>query len=366
MIVFGIIAALLSAAVAALILRGAARGAADAAAPGETPAMAMHRRELAEVDTLSERGLLADDERAVLRTEAARRLLAAADDAAVTAAPAGPADRRLVLTIAVLTPLLAAAAYFLVGAPGYPDQPYQTRLAAWRAADPASLTPPQMAAILEGMVADRPGDPEPLWALGMAQMASGQPIAAQTALRKAVDLAPERADLWATLGEFFTRDAEGVVGADAKAAFTEALKRDPSNLAARYYLGRAALADGDKPAALMLWRSIESDLPAGDPRRTELTAEIAAAETGAPAAEAVQAAAGQVGPDQIRAMVDGLAQRLAARPDDPAGWERLIRSYRVLGEDALADQAYRTATTRFIGRRDIIDALTAAHKGTAP
>lgn len=365
MIVFWIIAALLSAAVAALILRGAAKGAASATAGGESPAVAMHRRELAEVETLSERGLLAEDERVILRTEAARRLLAAAEQDASPVAPPTTGDRRTVLAIAALTPIFAAIAYFLVGAPGYPDQPYQARLAQWRAGDPASLSPPEMAAVLESMVAERPGDPEPLWALGLAQMASGQPIAAQAALRRAVDLAPDRVDLWIALGEAITFDAEEV-NPDARAAFTEALKRDPSSVAARYYLGRAALADGDRTAGIGYWNDILSDLRPDDPRRAQLQAEITAAQSGGPSAAAVAAAQDQVGPEQIRAMVDGLAQRLAARPDDPDGWVRLIRAYRVLGEDALADQAYRTSTTRFIGRRDIIDALTAAHKGTAP
>jgi cytochrome c-type biogenesis protein CcmH len=41
----------------------------------------------------------------------------------------------------------------------------------------------------------------------------------------------------------------------------------------------------------------------------------------------------------IRGMVDGLAARLEKNPDDPAGWVRLGRAYRVLGEKAKAENA---------------------------
>ncbi len=47
----------------------------------------------------------------------------------------------------------------------------------------------------------------------------------------------------------------------------------------------------------------------------------------------------------IQSMVDRLAGELKARPDDPAGWARLIRSYGVLGQAdrrrAAIDQARR-------------------------
>ena len=59
MIVFWIVAALLSAAAAAAIMAGAASGArADAQVVIADPSLALHRRQLAEVEDLAERGLL--------------------------------------------------------------------------------------------------------------------------------------------------------------------------------------------------------------------------------------------------------------------------------------------------------------------
>ena len=359
MIMFWSVAALLSAAAAVAIMAGAASGArADAQAVIPDPGLALHRRQLAEVDDLAERGLLAGSELETLRAEAARRLLSAADEAA---APGGaPRDRVVVLIVAAATAVLALGLYLAVGSPGAADQPFAKRVAAWRAADPASLDPSQMAAVLNVMAKNNPTDPAPLQAMAIAQLASEQPIAAQTTLRKALRLAPENPGLWASLGESFVAGAQGVVDSDAQRAFQEALKREPANRAANYYMGRAAFAAGDKAAGLARWRAVLDTLPADDPRRAGLEAEIATAQAGGPTEAQIAAAQGQVGPDQIRAMVDGLAARLAADPNDAAGWARLIRAYGVLGETAKRDDALRRATARFGDQPDIVAALKAA------
>ena len=367
MILFLITAALMSTAAAAAVLRGAAVG--ERATGAENAAQGLHRRELAEVDDLSERGLLAEEDRVALRAEAARRLLAAAEGPAL-AVTGSKGDRRTVLAIAACAPLLAIVAYILVGAPGFPDQPFTQRVAQWRAADPRGLQPSQMAAVLEEIARERPGDYQPLQALGIAQMASGEAASAQTALRRAIRLAPERADLWTSLGEAFASEADGVVGDDAQAAFRQALQRDPKNIAARYYLGRAAFASGDKAAAAAGWSALLTELPQDDPRRAVLQAEIAQAlgtapppGAGGPSAAQVAAAQGQVGAEQIRAMVDGLAAKLAAAPGDPDGWVRLVRAYGVLGDTAKRDAALNTARARFATRKEVLQALDAAATG---
>jgi cytochrome c-type biogenesis protein CcmH len=59
----------------------------------------------------------------------------------------------------------------------------------------------------------------------------------------------------------------------------------------------------------------------------------------------------------IRTMVGGLAERLAANPGDLEGWRRLIRSYAVLGERAKAEAALRTARTHFRADARAMEAL---------
>ena len=47
--------------------------------------------------------------------------------------------------------------------------------------------------------------------------------------------------------------------------------------------------------------------------------------------------------DQVRAMIDGLAAKLKANPDNPKGWAMLARSYKVMGRLQDAEDAYAKA-----------------------
>ncbi len=365
MFAFWIAAAALSAAVGWLMLSGSQ--AAVRRVAGGDPGLAVHRRQLAEIDDLAARGLLPEDEVAAARAEAGRRLLAAAE---VAPAPTSSAGRRLALGAAIVAPLLAVVTYLAVGSPLMDDQPYSRRLAEWRAADPATLDPPRIAAVLRAVTAERPTDAEALRNLALAEMASGDTLAASSALRRAVRLKPDDALLWAALGETFMVQAEGKLDGDARLAFAEALKRDPANLSARYFLARADIQDGKTAQGLAAWKTLLAGLPEGDGNRTLLAAEIGAVErTGklpdaqAQAAQAqAQAPQGAGMPDAeaIRGMVEGLAARLDAEPNDPQGWVRLVRAWSVLGEDAKRDAARARARALFKDQPDVLKALDQA------
>lgn len=353
MIAFWIAAAAVSALAAALVLRGAAR-------PAQTgdATLTLHKRQLAEIDELAERGLLAEGEVRSARTEAARRLLTAADEAADTQ---GTGGRRTALIVAGIAPLLAVAVYAVVGAPDQPDQPYAKRIAEWRSSDPRMLEPDAIAAVLEATAKERPTDPEPLRNLAMLKAAIGDGPGAQAALRRAINVAPQRADLWTSLGEAFVLEGRGQINDDAVRAFDEALKRDPKALTPRYYLGRGRILKGETVEGLALWRALLPDVPADDPRRAVLESEIAAvARDGRLPTPEPEAAQAQVGPADIQAMVDGLAARLKEQPDDPEGWVRLVRAYAVLGDGAKRDAALAEARARYKDQPQVLDALTAA------
>ena len=55
------------------------------------------------------------------------------------------------------------------------------------------------------------------------------------------------------------------------------------------------------------------------------------------------------GAPDVSAMVAGLAARLKTNPDDPDGWERLIRAYSVLQEQDKAKQALAKAREALAG-----------------
>jgi cytochrome c-type biogenesis protein CcmH len=366
MIWLWIAAALVSAALAALVVQRAAQAA--AAAGGENPALAVYRRQMAELDDLADRGLLAEDERRAVRAETGRRLLAAAGRQEPPLEASRPG---VVLAAAAAAPMLALLLYVAIGAPGLPDQPFAARLAAWRAADPGTLSAPQMAAILRQIAKERPADADARRAQALAELASGQPLEAAQAAQRAIALDPRRADLWELLGEADAMAANGDIDADAQDAFRKALALDPTSAAARYALARARIARGDVAGGLADWRAVETSLAPDDPRRDTLAREIAQvaahgalAPDGAP--ETAAGAASSVGPTQIQAMVDGLAARLKANPNDPDGWVRLVRAYGVLGETDRRDAALADARRRYAARADVLAALADAAKPPAP
>ena len=367
MIALWILAALLSALAAWLVLRRAAGAVRPGA--GEHPERQVHRRQLAEIDELAERGLLAPDETRAARAEAARRLLAAAEDTG----PA-PADamrgRWIVAVVAAGAPLVALAIYLATGSPGLPDQPYRERLARWRVAEPGSLAPAEMAALLAEAAKERPRDATPLIYLAQAQAMAGQQARVPITLREAARREPGRADVWIALGQAGVAAAQGQVTPEARAAFARAARLDPVAPAPVYFLGRARIGDGDVAGGLSDWRALLERMPPEAPERRILAAEIAAvARSGRlDAASPDVARAAGASADQrafIQAMVDRLAARLRVQPDDPAGWARLVRSYGVLGQEERRAAAAAEARRRFAGRPGTLRAILAGDEAGA-
>lgn len=358
MIAFWIAAAGLSVVTAGLVLRAAAR--AQPIDDAETR-LEPHRRRLAEVERLALDGLLAEDELKAARAEAGRGLLAAADQAESWSRDgAGPRKAAVAAVGAVCAS--AVGLYLVVGYPGFPDQPFAKRLSEWRAADPATLEPAKIAAVLEEVVAERPNDPEPLVFMAKARAAADDMAGAEQALRKAVRIAPQRADIWSLLGETFVIQAQGQIGPDAKLAFGQALKVDPADVRARYYLGRARIAEGDVAAGLSDWRGLLASLAPNAPGRDSLAAEIAQVEASGklPGPQPEPASANPEVQGMIAGMVEGLAQRLKQSPDDPDGWVRLVRAYAVLGDAAKRDAALATASALFKDQPKVMSALRQA------
>jgi cytochrome c-type biogenesis protein CcmH len=271
-----------------------------------------------------------------------------------------------------------------LGQPGLPDQPFASRLDAWKQGDPSQLTAGEMAAVLQTVVRQRPKDAEPLTYLARAQLASGNVPAAAESMRKALRLEPDDADLWSNLGILLLLEGNGEETQPSQAAFRQALKLDPKSAPARYHLARARIAGGDVNGGLADWRALAADLPADAAERRQLEGEIAAtAKAGhliaqpkaAPAPQQQQAAAGggaealagaltgqapsaggQGGFDP-RQMVAQLAAKLDQDPNDLPGWARLIRSYAVLGDPDKMKQAQARARQVFKGQPEALKTI---------
>jgi len=274
MTLFWILTGLLTALAALLVLAGGRRGV-DSAPAGPAD---LARRELDELDELKARGLLTPEAWVTARAEAGRRLLTGR--AQTVSAIFRPSDRRWVLGGLAMAGLGALGLYVLVGAPGQADQSYQRRVDQW-AGELETLEPAQLAAVAARVVRHHPDDHQALVMLGTARFEAGDPIAAASAFRRAVALQPDDAQSWARMGESLVRAQDGVVGGDAEAAFREALKLDPGQLGARYFLGEAALDRGERQAARMLWEPLIAVLDPADSRRQDLERRLSVADAGA-------------------------------------------------------------------------------------
>lgn len=191
-----------------------------------------------------------------------------------------------------------------------------------------------------------PGDPRGWALLARGYLTVDDPVDAAAAFKRAVDTAPPEArpGLLSAYGEALTA-ASGDVTQEAEAAFREALAGDPTDVAARFYLGQAAAERRDNAQALHYWEGLLADAPADAPWRAGLVARIAMLKGGPP--------------PSIAAMVQRLADRLKAAPNDPQGWQQLVRSYAVLGDVANARKSLVSARRALSGQRDALAALDA-------
>lgn len=185
--------------------------------------------------------------------------------------------------------------------------------------------------------------------LGRGYLSLGDAVDSAAAFRRAAQAAPPQArpGLLSAYGEALTMAASGTVTPEAEAAFRGALAGDPKDFAARYYMGVADAARGDTAGATRFWEGLVADAPAGAPWRGPLLDRIAALR-----------ARGGTAPD-IGLMVAGLAARLRANPNDPDGWQRLVRAYAVLGDRQKALAALGDARSALRGNAAALAALHA-------
>ena len=306
--------------VLAIILRPLVRGdgsASDSAAADR----AVYRDQLREVDRDIERGLLTATEGETVRLEIQRRLLAVPD----ASAPAKVGKARFLAgATGVVTALGAVGLYLFLGLP-----------AAIRPAGPdiEALTH------LSDQVRANPSDADAWAQYARTATRLGQLDDAETAWRRVLSLGHATPEVVASLGEIMVLRQNGTIDPDAQGMFEMAIKGDPKNDVARYYLALASAQAGDAKDAIARWQALLDDMPPGAPGRDSVMRRME--ETARSAGIQVPAAPDRTA--EIEGMVAKLADRLTRQPDDEAGWERLGRSYAVLGKSEAAADAYEKA-----------------------
>lgn len=219
--------------------------------------------------------------------------------------------------------------------------------------------------------------------LGWSYVNTNRPAEAVTAYATAVKLLPGRADVHAGYGEAMVAVAKDVVTPEAKAQFDEAVKIDAKEPRARFFLALHKAQNGQERAALDEWIALSNASSADLPWQSDLqaratklaaklgvyikgkfqkvaTAPAAPKDAGpfmttGPDAAAVAAAEKLPAADQrsmIDGMVEGLAAKLQANPDNVDGWVKLIRSRVVLKDKARAKDDLGMARKAFASKPD--------------
>lgn len=336
--------ALMTAAAIFAVLWPLARGRADAGAGGD---VAVYRDQLSEIEHDRSTGLIGEREAEAARIEVSRRLLAAADAAGAQDAPATPLWRRraVALVALVLLPVFAGIAYLALGAPDYSNEMFAAR----RNVPPSEASIEAMVAQVEAHLERNPQDGRGWEVLAPVYMRLERFEEAARARANALRTLGATAARESDLGEAQVAAANGIVTADAKAAFERALALDARDVRARFFLGLAAEQDGRPAEALARWRELLAQSPADAAYRPLIEQSIGrldSANAPGPSADDM-AAAETLAPEQrnemVRGMVARLDERLRREGDDVDGWLRLLRAYMVLGDRDKAREALARA-----------------------
>jgi len=350
------------------------------------PEMLVYQDQLAETDRDVERGLLTEDEAGNLRAEISRRmerLQKERDSTASSPAKASAHNMDLVAVAMVSVVLLAGSlgVYFSLGSPDKRDLPLSARSiaptggssegAAAQSGQGMELS--RLADNLAKKMQERPDNLDGWMLLGRTYMTLEKWRPAASAFARAHTLSPRGPDIAASYAEALYMAGGRTFDVQSKSVLQAALRADPRDLKSLFYWGLLQALDDQHAPALQTWTNLRAISPPGAPwltileRRMRETAQAGGINPAAvkptlqpqkpaqvpmakpseaaprgPTQEDVKAAQEMTATDRmafIRSMVEGLASRLEDNPNDLAGWKRLARAYRVLGETKKAEDA---------------------------
>ena len=346
--------------------------------------------QLRDLDAQAAAGLTPPEDIAALRLEIERRALAEGVDEVRPGRPLGEkALLRLAFGLAAVVALGGAGLYAVLGRPEVPGtsptvgQTAATDVAAHEGADVQA-----MIGQLEAQLQRTPEDVDGWRMLGWSYFQTGRFAEAAGAYGRAAALAPADSEHLSAQGESLVQAAGGQITPAALTAFRNAVRVNPADPRARYFLAVEMDQRGDREGAMAAWVDLINSAPDGAPWATEVRTFVedlarergqdisgrlrpAVASTtpsvvpGRPGPTAAQVAEAQtMAPADrqamIRGMVDGLEARLASAPRDRDGWEQLMRARMVLEDPQAATAAYRAGLRAFADAPADQAALTAA------
>ncbi len=252
MIAFIISAAVLLLLGVAIVLRPLLKGGTGTGVARENANFEIYRDQFAELENDLKSGVLGDAQVDQAKADLERRVL---EEAARPAEGVSEARRGRTAPIAVglLIPVAAVLLYLQVGTPEGLD------VARHAAGDVSSMTAERFQEMTEKLAArmrEKPNDAEGWMMLGRAYRAMDRFDEAADALRKAVALSPENADLLADLAEALALRSGRTLAGEPTRLLNRALKLDPDNDKVLALSGSAAFERKDYKAAIRHWEAL--------------------------------------------------------------------------------------------------------------
>lgn len=345
----------------------------------------VYKDQLQEIERDIETGRLSEQEAELARVEISRRLIAASETV-----DHQRVDRAFSLVAVIPMILLfivsSAFVYVIVGNPQIPNQPLALRQAPQETGIAARDVPSDignMVAEAEAHLAQNPDDGRGWDVLAPIYFRMGEFFKSQNAFAKAIALEGSTPNRHSGLGEAIMRAQEGIVTGEARSNFERAMQLDPNDPRANFFLALGLMQSGKNAEAIAAFEDFGRRSPADAPWVEAIKAQIATikgvsvaqvelqtapstqtaeqASLGNPSAEDVEAAAELNSEDRmamISSMVASLDEKLKEEPDNFEGWQRLIRSFKVLGRDDEASNALVSALKTFAPDTDQGQALT--------
>ncbi len=367
------------------------------------PDLEVYKDQLLNIDKELSRGIITVDESERIKAEVSRRILELGKRKKFALKKETKVSG-LILSIIFLIILIAGGSFIYqeFGAPGYENisqsqriknasellkgRATQGKLLQDRGSQQNFKTPEgnygELVKKLRQKVAERPTDLEGLKLLAGIEAKIGnidEAVKAQKQFLQVLGDGASDIDFF-NYADLLINQVDGIVSPEAEKALRTALKINPQNGGAKYYIG-LMLAQNDRPdLALRLWKQllktdnlevpwiplIRDDIErlavlAGDTKFELPSVELTLGPTADDIDNASQMS-NEERQEMIRGMVSRLSNRLSTDGGSPNEWARLINALGVLGEIQSAKSAWKQAKNIFIGSPSALEILNTAAK----
>ena len=309
---------------------------------------AMYEARLLEVEADFKLGRIDEFARDAAIAEEGRRLLRLNDTSAGLAdTTQRPGSAIIVLVIFILVPAVSLGLYKTLGNPAIGVASFADR------AHEARPSLEDLLKVAEQRLETNPDDARGWEVVAPVYIRMGRLDDAENAYRNLLRLDDTDLTTKLALAELLMLKQNGRIGDEAMAIFEEINTAEPANPNAKLFLGLAAQQQGDPNKAKAIWKELLLNAKGTEPWIPAVRDQLAALDN-----------SGKAGLDlsdsemeRVNAMVDGLAARLSEERGTQEDWQRLIRSYMVLGKTVEAAEAFDRAAKLFKGETEFISSL---------